>query len=249
MTAGWNRSATGLDTQGGWMASEYLLKLIVNGLQNLAADNEIVCEYLNRRAVLYGYLERFEGAPFAAPAPPYADKLQSQLRAADLIGRIADDAALALRYLGGEPASPDVFDGQASEDDLLRLVLDWATLQSGLYKVILRLYGRQPLPSPALASPGPSSDKRLWAEIVAWFEKIAADTERVTGVQHLPSGPLGRKRSRRSRRPSGRGGDLILRRLEQGVRRATLNTLGLAGRLPHHLYHAARADRTKAARR
>jgi hypothetical protein len=231
------------------MANEYLLKLIVNSLENLAADNEIVCEYLNLRALLYGYPERFEGAAFEAPEPPYPDKSQSQAEAVDFIERIADRAALALRYLGGKPASPDLFGEHASEADLLRLVIDWATLQSGLYKVMVELYGRQPVPAPALCSPGPSSEQQLWAEIVAWLAKIAADTDRVVGVQHLPPA-VSRKGSRRRPRRSGIRSDLAtLERLEQGARRANLNTLAIVGRLPHHLYHAALADRRAGTRR
>jgi len=240
------------------MANEYLLKMIVSGLENLAMDNATVCGYLNLRAVLHGYSQSFEGAAFKAPKPPYMDKQESQATAADLIGTIADNAALALLYLRGEPASPDAFDVELDEADVLRLVLDWEVLQSGLYKVIVQLYGQQPAPAPALANPGASSEERLWAEIVAWFAKIGADTDRVIDVQQIPivdqnlaaTGTSEKKGSRPARHSSGVIDGLPpLNRLEQGVHRATLNTLKFAGLLPHHLYHAAHARQQSRERR
>lgn len=239
------------------MANEYLLKLIVNGLENLAVGNATVCKYLNLRAALYDYRQRFEPTLFVAPRTPYPDKQVSQREAANLIGRIADNAALAVLYLGGKPVSPDVFAAELGEADVLRLVLDWEVLQSAAYKAIVQLYGQQPARPPALASPGPSSEERLWAEVVAWFAKIAADTDRVVNVQHLQAGRRGleaedmsqKKGSRRQRHGSGVLDVDPLPRLEQGVHRATLNTLIFAGLLPHHLYNAAHVGQRHRVRR
>ncbi len=240
------------------MANEHLLKQIVNGLENLAADNAIVCEHLNLRAELHEYRQRFDPTPFAVLPPPYPDKQLSQTEAAYHIGRIADHAALAVLHMGGSPVWPDAFGAELDEADVLRLVLDWELLQSGVYKVIVQLYGQQPARGPALASPGASSEERLWAEVAAWFMKIAADTDRVVNVQHLQSAGRDlaarnmskKKRSRRHRPRSGVLDDSDpLRRLEQGVQRATLNTLTFAGLLPHHLYHAARARQRRRGRR
>jgi hypothetical protein len=240
------------------MANEYLLKLIVDGLEHLAADNATVCEYLNLRAALYRYRQRFERTALAVPHPPYPDKHVSQTAAADLIGRIADNAALTVLYLGGRPASPAILDADLDEADVLRLVLDWEVLQSGAYKVILQLYGQQPACAPALASPGASSEARLWAEIVAWFAKIVADTDRVINVQRIQTAGRDltaehiskKKGSRHQRHGSGILDALDpLRRLEQEVQRATLNTLTFAGLLPRHLYHAARVRQRTPVRR
>jgi hypothetical protein len=223
------------------MANEYMLKQVVNGLENLATDNETLCEHLNLRAAFYGFPNRFEAASFSAPFPPYPSKEESQQRAAALMGRIADNSALALLSLGGQPASPDPVD--ADETELLRSILDWGTVQSSLYKVMVQLYGRRPAPAPGLPNPGASSEPQLWAEIVAWLEKIAADTDRLTMVQEIPvDGFEG---------TSGTEPDALVR-LEQSVHRTTLNTLQVVGLLPQHLRgaaHAGQAARRKPAAR
>lgn len=218
------------------MGNEYLLKLVVDGLENLAADHVIVCEYLNLRAALYRYRKKFTPTPFVPPHTEYPDKRESQKAAADRMATIAENATLAVLFLGGTPVSPAPFEA-ADEAEVLRLVLDWEILQSGAYKAIVQFYGQQPARSPALASPGASSEERLWAEVVAWLTKIAADTSRVVHVQHLETARL---------LAEEHADDVdALRRFEQGVHKATLNTLIFAGLLPHHLWGAAHADRRK----
>ncbi len=208
------------------MANETLLKMIVNGLQNLAVDHQTLCEHLNLRALFHGYPDTFAGTPFEPPVPPYPSKDASQTQAADLVARVADYSALLVLYLGGEPASPALFDGKCDEEGLLRLIVDWGTVHSGTQKAILQLYGRQPGPPAGLPNPGAASEERLWAEIVAWFEKIAADSDRLIEVQHM--GPGNAQQGNAPPHP--------LARIEQAVHRATLNTLLIAGRLPYHLY-------------
>jgi len=99
-------------------------------------------------------------------------------------------------------------------------------VHGGALKTIVQLYRRQPAPDPAPHSPGPETPEQLWAEMVAWYEKMAADTDSFKTAQHFQN-PSGQP---------GQGNDLA--RLEQGVRRATLNTLQIAALLPYHLLHA-----------
>jgi hypothetical protein len=211
------------------MANENLLKIIVNGLENLAADNEILCELLNLRALVHGFDDTFEAAPFTPPARPYRDVAAAQARAAEVFGVIADNTAFFVLHLGGDPASPATLGDPVADADLLRLVIDWGTVQSGVQKAIVQLYGRQPNPPPGLSNPGAASEERLWAEIVAWAEKIAADSTLLTEVQHFETAG------------STQEGDASppLAAVEQAVQRTMLNSLRLAALLPHHLYHAA----------
>jgi hypothetical protein len=217
------------------MANEYLLKLIANGLANLAADNETLCDHMNLRAVFYGTRGKFKAADVKAPGPTYPSKRQLQERAADLVHKVADNNAFAVLSLKGAPASVESLDGKGfDEADLLRLVIDWGTLLSGAYKSVVQLYGLQPAPPPPPMNPGAASEERLWAEIVAWLEKVAADTDLYDAVQRIAGKP-GPKR-----KPPGNGTHPLVR-LEEGIHRLTLDILQIAGLLPYHLYHAAHA--------
>jgi hypothetical protein len=212
------------------MAHETLLRLMVNGLQNLAADQQTLGEHLNLRALVYGFDETFEGAPYDPPVPPYPDKVASQAQAADLVAAIAHNSALFAAYLGGTPTSPIAFDGELDEPDLLRLIIDWGTVQISAQKAILQLYGPQPGPPPSPTNPGAASEERLWAEIVAWLGKIAADSNLLSAVQHIETEVA----------PKGDGLP-PLARMERSAQETTLYMLQIAGRLPYHLLHAARA--------
>jgi hypothetical protein len=214
------------------MAHEYLLKMIVNGLESLAADSETLFGYLNLRALVKGFPDVFDPAAFVVPEAPYPSADDSQSQAATLTETIADNTGLALKLLGGEPATTDPFDGGTGQADLLRLILDWGTLQAGVYKAIVQLYGLQPAPPARFASPGAASEQRLWAEIVAWLDKMAADTDLLATVQHFDAKPAAKKKGARSAPPS-------VTRMEQAVHRATLNTLQMAELLPYHLFHTA----------
>lgn len=211
------------------MAHETLLKMIVNGLQNLAVDQQTLFEHLNLRALAYQFDDTFEGAPYDPPVPPYPDVATSQIEAANLVATIAGNSALFVCYLGGEPASPVMRD-ETADADLLRLAIDWGTIQSGVQKAIIQLYGPQPGPPPGLPHPGAASEQRLWAEIVAWLQKIAADSSQLTEVQHFETGSAPEENSASP-----------LARFEQGAQRTTLNLMLIAGRLPYHLFHAARS--------
>jgi hypothetical protein len=211
------------------MAHETLLKMIVNGLQNLAVDQQTLCELLNLRALVHGFDETFEGAPFHPPLPPYPDTATSQTQAADLVATIAHNSALFVTYLGGQPASPVACAGAPDEADLLRLIIDWGTVQLGVQKAVVQLYGPQPAAPPGLPNPGASSEQRLWAEIVAWLKKIAADSTLLTEVHHFET-----------EGEAEGNGMLPLARMEQRAQETTLNLLQIAGLLPYHLFHAAR---------
>jgi hypothetical protein len=212
------------------MAHETLLKMIVNGLQNLAMDQQTLFEHLNLRALAHQFDETFEGAPYDPPVPSYPDVATSQTEAASLVATIAGNSALFVRYLGGEPASPITIDDQTADADLLRLTIDWGTIQSGVQKAIIQLYGPQPGPPPGLPHPGAASEQRLWAEIVAWLQKIAADSSQLTEVQHFETGSAPEEDSTSP-----------LARIEQGAQRTTLNLMLIAGLLPYHLFRAARS--------
>jgi hypothetical protein len=217
------------------MAHETLLRIVVNGLQNLAMDHQTLAEHLNLRALARDYEGRFEGAPFQPPELPYPDVATSQAVAADRVATIAADSALFLLALGGEPATPDPIPDVA-EADLLRLIIDWVTIQSAVQKAIIQLYGPHPAPPPALTNPGAASEERLWAEIVAWLEKIAADSILFTEVQHLQDGEC----------VEAAGAPLA--RMEQEAQAAALNLMLIAGRLPYHLFHAAHSAPQESAR-
>jgi hypothetical protein len=215
------------------MGNEYPLKVMVVGLQNLADDNHTLCEFLNLRAKHYGYDAQFEGAKHKPPLPPYPDKKASQAKAADLVTKIADNNAYAVKSLGGKPSAPPPLESKSYEEaDLLRLVIDWGMLQSGVYKAMLRLYGQRPTQLAETISPGPGSETRLWCEIVAWLEKIATDTDLYNMVQNI--------NPKRPPKPKPADTDMpSLIRMELGVHRVTLDLLQIASLLPYHLYHAA----------
>ena len=113
-----------------------------------------------------------------------------------------------------------------TEADLLRLMIDWGTLRPAPTKQLFSCTGGKPAPPPDLPNPGAASEERLWAEIVAWLEKIAADTDLYDVVQHIQSKVRGEE--------EGRRGPLI--RMEQEVHRVTLDMMQIAGLLPYHLY-------------
>ena len=207
------------------MANEDELKKIVNRLQRVAADNETVYGHLDGRAQHHGWPGRFKARPKRPSQPPYPPEAVSRRKAADLIEKLADHTAVFLTHLGGTPAS-NASSRATSDADLLRLIRDWGIVHGGALKTIVQLYRRQPAPDPAPPNPGPATDQELWAEMVAWYEKMAADTDSFKTAQHFQN-PSGQP---------GQGNDLA--RLEQGVRRATLNTLQIAGLLPYHLLHA-----------
>ena len=218
------------------MGNEYPLKVMVVGLENLAVDNEKLCEYLNLRARYYGFDDSFKGADYEPPMPPYPSKRASQTKAARLVSKIVINNTYAVISLGATPATAAPLDPKIhNEADLLRLLIDWGILQSAAYKAMLRLYGLIPTASPELISPGAASESRLWAEIVAWLEKIAADTDLYDMVQHInPQKP--------PKPAAAKPGMPPLIEMELGTHRVTLDLLTIASLLPYHLYHASRAS-------
>ncbi len=218
------------------MSHEILLKLIVTGLKNLAEDNQMLCGYLNLRARAYGFTDMFRAADHVEPKPPYPPKRASQLRAAELVDKIGNNNALALISLGGRPSSPRPIIPEPDEADLLRLMIDWGLVQSGIQKSFILLYGLQPVPPPILTGPGAESENQLWVEIVAWLQKIASDTDLHTRVQKIV-GKSALAELNKVTVPYADTDPLV--RMEQGIHRVTLDLAAIAGHLPHHLYHAA----------
>ena len=214
------------------MGNEYPLKMMVVGLKNLAEDNQALCDFLNIRARHKGFNDRFEGARHEPPLPAYRTKQALQERAAELVNRIADNNALAVISLGGEPATVSALNARTSEENIIRLMMDWGLIQGAVQKSMLRLYGLQPSPTPEFVSPGPATEVRLWSEAVAWLEKIAADTDLHTRVQNIIPAQARRKVA------APRGASALIR-MEMGVHRVTLDLFEIAGRLPYHLEHAA----------
>ena len=88
------------------MAHETLLRMIVNGLQNLAMDQQTLFEHLNLRALARRSDETFQGAPYNPPVPPYPDVATSQIDAANLVSTIAGNSALLVMYLAGNLRRP-----------------------------------------------------------------------------------------------------------------------------------------------
>lgn len=205
------------------MANGSMLKAIVNRLERIAADNETVFGHLDGRAKHRGYKGRFQAKKKNSPQPD-PEKV-SLSNAADLIEKIADHTAAYLVYLGGT-ATSNTASGATSDAELLRLIQDWGIVHAGALKTIVQLYRHQPAPDPTPANVGAATAQELWAEIAAWYEKIEADTGSFKAVQEFPN----------TSGQTGQGSDL--ERLEQGVRRATLNTVQIAALLPYHLYHA-----------
>lgn len=205
------------------MANELMLKTIVNRLERVAADNETVFGHLDGRAQHHGYPGRFRAKQKNPPQPD--PEPVSRTKAANLIEKIADTTAAFVVYLGGT-ATSNTSSGATNDADLLRLIRDWGIVHAGALKTIVQLYRRQPAPDPVPANVGSATAQQLWAEIVTWYEKMEADTDFFKTVQQFPN----------TSGQAGQGSDL--ERLEQGVRRATLNTMQIATLLPHHLYHA-----------
>ncbi len=214
------------------MANEYMLKVMVDGLRNLAADNEKLCRYLNLRAKLKGSKEEFKGAPYKAPAPKLRDAQSLQAKAADLVTQIADNNVFAVLSVGGKPSNPDPLKEKLEDSDFLRLMIDWGSIQSAVYKAMLRLYGQVPTPVHEPTGPGPVSEERLWREIVGWLQKIADDTDLYSAVQKIVRKDVDDMGPDSSLPP--------LVRMEVGVHRVTLDIMTIAGLLPYHLFHVAR---------
>src|SRR5262245_13489989 len=124
--------------------------MIVNGLHNLAVDHEVLNTYLNLRAIVHGSTGRLQPAQFMDPVPPYPLIPTSQATAAAHMLQIADNSALFVQHLGGTPESPASLANTPNDADLLRLIIDWGTVQSGIQKTILRLYGLEPCPPAGL---------------------------------------------------------------------------------------------------
>lgn len=214
------------------MANEFALKMIVDGLRNLAADNEKLCHFLNIRARLKGSRD-FKGASLRATPAKLRGADAFQEKAADLITQIADNNAFAVLSVGGQPANPNPIKEKLEDSDLLRLMMDWGSIQGAIYKATLRLYGLVPTPVHEPVGPGPLSEIQLWREIVQWLQKIADDTDMYTEVQKIIPKNFSQIPTPANLTP--------LVRMELGVHRVALDLMTIAGKLPHHLFHVAKA--------
>jgi hypothetical protein len=221
------------------MAHEYMLKMLVDGLANTAHDFETFATLLNQRAELYGIKTLFEATKYRAPGPKYPSREESATRAAEAAARVADNYQLVITYFRitstpPEPLNPELYD----EEGLLQLVLSWQVLGAGAFKAILYLYGEKPAPPSFSPQPGAASDLKLWAEIAAWLEKIAADSTLFSVSQDLSDTNKSRPKKVR---PAAVLSSLV--RLEQALHRTTADSLLVANVLPYHLYRAAHKKR------
>ncbi len=221
------------------MAYEHILKILVSGLENTAADFEKLAEMLNLRVRVRGTSKRFIPAQYRPPGPRYPAKEVSASVAAASAGTIADAYASAVKYFGAEPSSPDTLDaGNFDEGGLLHLIASWQGLRAGILKAILGTYGELAAERPFALLPGPASELRLWAEMAAWFEKLAKDAISFSAIQRLPSESAATPKQAATILQS-----LVL--LEQSVHQATLDALLIAGALPYHLYRTSRRGASK----
>jgi hypothetical protein len=217
------------------MAYEHVLKMLVGGLENTASDFEKLARLLNLRVQFRGMNKRFIPAEYRPPGPRYPKKEESASKAAASASTIANAYASAVKYFGAEPCSPagleaDNFD----ESGLLHLIASWQGLRAGVLKAILGTYGELAAGQPFALLPGPASELRLWAEVAAWFEKLAKDGASFLAIQRLPSAPVS---GAATKRPTTILESLLL--IEQSVHQATLDALLIAGALPYHLYRTA----------
>jgi len=218
------------------MAYEYILKSLVDGLENMAGDFEKFGVLLNLRAEVYGFPIRFKPTPYRAPkAPNYPSKEESLARAADFEGKIADNYGLVAAYFRIQSPAPAMLNADSyGEDGLLDVIASWQGLCAGVFKATLNLYGEKPLAPPPSPRPGAASELRLWAESAAWLEKTAADSTLFSVSQNLS------KASKSSAKKIPAVPVLAsLARLEQAFHRTTSSALLVADALPYHLYRAA----------
>lgn len=217
------------------MAYEHVLKMLAGGLENTASDFEKLAELLNLRVQFRGTKGRFIPAEYRPPGPRYPRTEESAGKAAASASTIANAYASAAKYFGAEPSSPAALEaGNFDESGLLHLIASWQGLRAGVLKAILGTYGELAAGQPFALLPGPASELRLWAEVAAWFEKLAKDAASFLAIQRLPPAPD-------SGAASKRAATILesLVQLEQSVHRATLDALLIAGALPYHLYRTA----------
>ncbi len=222
------------------MAHEHLLKMLVDGLENMARDFEIFGKLLNQRAEVHGFPHLFKPTDYHPPKPflkppNYPSKEESLTRAAESALKVAENYALVVAYFHLAPNPPEPLNPeQIGEEGLLHLITSWQELGAGVFKTILKLYGERPVSPPPSPEPGASSELRLWAEAAAWLEKIAADSTLFTASQELSK----TSKSRPKKNPSVPVLD-SLARLEQALHWTTADSLLVANALPYHLYRAA----------
>jgi hypothetical protein len=221
------------------LAYEHVLKMLLEELENTASDFERLAVLLNLRISSRGRGKAFAPAQYVRPNPPYQTKEESAIKAAAHARTIADGYASATKYFGAEPSSPELLHADGlGESGLLDLIAVWQGLRGSVLKAILRTYGESASGQPLASLPGPASERRLWAEIAAWFEKLAKDASSFTSLQRLPSARDVDSASR-AKPPLLES----LAALEQSLHRATLDALLIAGLLPYHLYRTARGVR------
>jgi len=228
------------------MAHHYILKSLVDGLENMAGDFERFGVLLNQRADVYGFPIRFKPTPYRPPKPPnYPSKEESLARAADFEVKIADNYGLVAAYFRIQSPPPTTLNPDSyGEEGLLDVIASWQGLCAGVFKATLNLYGEKPLPPPPAPQPGPASELRLWAEIAAWLEKIAADSTLFSASQELSKAS---KSSSKKIPPAPVLDSLV--RLEQAFHRTTSSALLVANALPYHLYRAAHKNYAAAPRK
>lgn len=222
------------------MAHTLILKTITTGLENWAKDCVSLAEFLDLRTNVPGIgvpPSIFQKKDYADPKPgtyPTGPNGRAQLlvAAADKLDSVASLNADTLTFLGGNPSNPGTMAAGTSEDDLLRLIVAWQSLASGFFKASLRMYGLDPEPHPAVRHPGPASEERHLAILLAWLSKIETDAKTFQQNQGIAPNPP-------YHTPPGTGSfhDSLLR-VEQAYHKLALDISLIALRLPYHLLGA-----------
>jgi len=231
------------------VAHTVLLRTIAAGLENWAADCVALGEFLDLRRKVPNHPApkplpiapndafKDKETSYVDPDPgtygPGTPKTKDQLLASvavtlDSVVSLNQDTLAST--LKGTPAAQQAPVGAGvSEDDIWRLVVNWQSLVSHFFKAALSMYGLEPEPHPGIRHPGPGSEERHLAIILAWLTKINADAQNLQRVQNItPTPPYSG--------PSGAGSfrDSLVR-LEIGYHKLALDLAQIATILPGHL--------------
>jgi hypothetical protein len=248
------RLLAGYLTVCGWegnMAHALILKTISVGLENWAKDCVQLGEFLELRVKAHQALglkppipvgtPPFKETPYVDPKPGTygkvagTDRAQLLSQAADMLDSVASlnqDTLADPQIFGGQPAAPAMLAAQTSEDDLLRLIVNWQALASHFFKVALKMYGLEPQPHPVVRHPGAGSEERHLATILAWLTKIQADAVSFQRAQNITPGG-----GYHTNPGTGSFGDSLLR-VEQAYHKVALDVAQIATFLPNHLLRA-----------
>lgn len=220
------------------MAHEYILKTTVAWLENWADDTETLGDFLDlRRQKHTPGGPAFTHAPYHRPGP--GGYTQTLAEVADLLDGVVNRNDDVASYLGGTPrttadvsTNPLFPAGVLTDDNVMRLVVNWQSIASGFFKSTVKLYGIEPGTPPPMVHPGPASEARLIAEIAAWLTKIKADADTFANGQSIPAKAIPYSTKRRGGTGSFRES---LLRIEQAYHKLAMDMAEIANSLPYHL--------------